>query len=709
MKQILQSLKTGEIEIADIPVPLVRPGHLLIEARKSLISIGTERMLLQFGRAGWIEKAMKQPEKVRQVLQKVRTDGVVPAFNAVRGRLDQPVALGYSHAGVVREVGDGVEGFQAGDRVVSNGPHADVVCVPANLCAAIPENVDDETAVFTVVAAIALQGIRLIDPTLGESIAVIGLGLTGLLSVQILKANGCRVIGFDFDDKKAAHARLFGAEAHVITEGFNPVETALSFTNGYGVDGVLITASTTSNDPIRQAPQMCRPRGRVVLLGVVGLNLSRDDFYKKEISFQVSCSYGPGRYDPAYEKKGLDYPIGYVRWTEQRNFEAVLQLMGDRRIVTGELISDRFDIEDAHHAYEKVLSGGEALGILLQYPSSPHCLEHTVRFHHEPSQAGKSEESVTVGFIGSGSFATSTLIPAFAAASVRLKSIASAGGVTAFHSGRRFAFEQATTDTESIFSDTEINTVVIATQHDTHGKLVVKALKSGKNVFVEKPLCISREELSEIEAAWRDHTLPSGHILAVGFNRRHAPNTIRLREILKNCSGPVSMIMTVNAGAIPKEHWTQDRDFGGGRIIGEGCHFIDLLRHLADSSIVSVESIYLGSTGGHPLSSDSVSIGLRFSNGSIGTIHYFSQGHKSFPKERLEVFCDGKVMQLDNFKNLTFYGMPGGKGDRLMSQDKGHRGIVRAFVEAIKTGTPSPTPFAELCEVTEFTFRAAGK
>ncbi len=709
MKQVLQSLKTGEIEIADIPVPLTRPGHLLIEARKSLISIGTERMLLQFGRAGWIEKAMKQPDRVRQVLQKVKTDGVMPTYNAVRSKLDQPVALGYSHIGVVREVGECVEGFQAGDRVVSNGPHADVVCVPANLCAAVPENVDDETAVFTVVGAIALQGVRLIEPTLGESIAVMGLGLIGLLSVQILRANGCRVIGFDFDERKVALAHLFGAEAHALAEGFNPVETALSFTRGYGVDGVLVAASTASNEPIRQAPQMCRPRGRVVLLGVVGLNLARDDFFKKEISFRVSCSYGPGRYDPSYEKKGFDYPIGYVRWTEQRNFEAVLQLMADRRVVTKELISDRFDITEAHQAYEKVLSGGDALGIVLQYPASAQCIDHTVQFPREPSQARKSEGAVTVGFIGSGLFATSTLIPAFAAASVRLKSIASAGGVTAFHSGRRFGFESVTTDSQTILDDAEINTVVIATQHDTHGTLVINALKAGKHVFVEKPLCITREELTEIEAAWRDHALPSGHILTVGFNRRFAPNTIRLREILKNCSGPFSFIMTVNAGAIPREHWTQDLDFGGGRIIGEGCHFIDLLRYLAGSHIVSIETTFLGGTGDQPLSSDTASISIRFSNGSIGTVHYFSQGHKSFPKERLEVFCDGKVMQLDNFRNLTLYGIPGGKGDRLMSQDKGHRGLVHAFVEAIKSGKESPTPFEELCEVTDFTFRAAMK
>jgi len=709
MKQVLQSLKTGQIEIADIPVPLARPGHLLIEARKSLISIGTERMLLQFGKAGWIEKAMKQPEKVKQVLQKVRTDGVMPAFNAVKSKLDQPVALGYSHTGAVREVGIGVEGFQAGDRVISNGPHADVVCVPSNLCAVVPKDVDDDTAVFTVVGAIALQGIRLINPTLGESIAVLGLGLIGLLAVQILRANGCRVIGFDFDDKKVALARLYGAEAHAIGEGFNPVEAAVSFANGNGVDGVLITASTSSNDPIRQAPQMCRPRGRVVLLGVIGLNLSRDDFYKKEISFQVSCSYGPGRYDPTYEKKGLDYPIGHVRWTEQRNFEAVLQLMADRRIVTGDLISDRFDIAEAQQAYDKVLSGGEALGILLQYPLSSQCIEHTVRLSHEPAQARKPEGAVTAGFIGSGSFATSTLIPAFAAASVRLKSIASAGGVNAFHSGRRFGFEQVTTDAGEILGDPEINAVVIATQHDTHGRLVVQALKAGKHVFVEKPLCINREELEEIEAAWREHALPSGRILTVGFNRRFAPNTIRLKELLKNCSGPASMIMTVNAGSIPKEHWTQDPDFGGGRITGEGCHFIDLLRHLAGSPLVSAESSYLGGEGDQPLSSDTVSISLHFANGSMGTVHYFSQGHKSFPKERLEVFCDGKVMQLDNFKNLTLYGMPAGKGDRLMSQDKGHRGLVSAFVEAIRSGKPSPTPFEELCEVTEFTFRAARK
>lgn len=705
MKQLLQSLKTGEIELAEIPVPQVKAGHLLIEAHRSLISLGTERMLLRFGRSNIIDKARQQPEKVVQVLQKLKTDGIGPTVKAVQNRLDSPMPLGYSHVGVVRQVGGGVEGFVPGDRVVSNGNHSELVCVPVSLCAKIPDAVDDETASFTVLSAIALQGIRLINPTLGESIAILGLGLIGLLAVQILRAHGCRVIGFDFDERKVSLARSFGAEAYALGEGSDPVSLAHSFSSGYGVDGVVITAATKSDDPIHQAPQMCRKRGRLVLIGVVGLHLSRDDFYKKEISFQVSCSYGPGRYEEGYEKKGLDYPIGYVRWTEQRNFEAVLQLMAEGKISAKELVSDRFPFERAEEAYEKVIAGGDALGIILEYPGNIDLEKKTVQYANVSVKARAAK--AVVGFIGAGGFASSTLIPAFQAAGARLKTVASAGGISGFHTGRKFGFEANTTDYKELLQDSGINTVVVATQHNTHAKMVIDALSAGKHVFVEKPLCIKREELEEIRSIY-EQCAGRSQLLMVGFNRRFSPLVGRAGELLSRVREPRCFVMTVNAGAIPAEHWTQSPEAGGGRIIGEGCHFIDLLRFLAQSPFASINSVFIGSQGGNTVASDKVTITCTFGDGSIGAIHYFANGHRSFPKERLEVFCGGTVLQLDNFKSLTGFGWKGFKSMKLASQDKGHRACVRTFVQAIEQGAASPILFSEIVEVTEATFVSAG-
>ena len=503
MKQILQSLKTGQIELAELPVPKVKAGSLLIKTSRTLISLGTERMLLNFGKAGWVDKARQQPDKVKQVLQKMKTDGLMPTVNAVFNKLDQPLALGYSNAGIVLEVGAGVSGFKKGDRVVSNGNHAEVVCVPANLCARIPEEVDDTSASFTVVSAIALEGVRLINPTLGESVAVIGLGLIGLLTCQILQANGCRVIGFDFDRSKVDLAREYGVSAYDISRGNSPVDLAMNFSRGYGVDAVIITAATSSNDPVQQAPQMCRKRGRVVLVGVCGLNISRDDFYKKEISFQVSCSYGPGRYASEYEEKGLDYPIGFVRWTEQRNFVAVLDLMATGKLRTAELVSREIPFNEAEAAYEMVSEAKDILGLVLKYDGKVDLEQKSVFLQeiaqHPPTACNKA----VIGFIGAGNYAGGMLIPSFAKAGAVLKTIASAGGVSGSHIGSKHGFSISTTDTGRIFNDPEINTVVIATRHGSHAHFVIEALNSGKHVFVEKPLCLTFAELEEIKAAWK--------------------------------------------------------------------------------------------------------------------------------------------------------------------------------------------------------------
>jgi len=697
MLQILQNLRSGATALAKVPSAAAGPGQLLIRTSASLISSGTERMLLEFGRAGWFEKARQQPEKVRMVLDKARTDGLAATIESVRAKLDQHIALGYSNAGVVQEAGSRATGFKPGDRVVSNGAHAEVVCVPKNLCAKIPEGVTDDNAALTVVAAIALQGVRLAMPTLGETIVVGGLGLIGLITVQLLRAHGCRVLGIDFDPRKLAIARSFGAETIDLSAGEDPIAFAERFSRGRGVDGVIIAAATKSSEPVHQAALMCRKRGRIVLVGVTGLELSRDDFYKKELSFQVSCSYGPGRYDPAYEEGGHDYPHGFVRWTAQRNFEAVLDMMSDGQLQVEPLITHRFPFDRFLEAYQ-LLEGNEFhLGILLQYApdkAGEELFERRVALG-SAARPG-SVPSASIGFIGAGSYATKVLIPAFQKTGARLASVASNGGLTAAHAGRKFAFEEATTDLDSILANPAIDTVAIATRHDSHAGLVCRALKAGKHVFVEKPLALTAEQIDEIERTWIAQ--PEPRLLMVGFNRRFAPHVTRVRELLRSVKEPKAFVYTVNAGAIPSDHWAQDPVLGGGRILGEACHFIDLVRFLAGCPSKTVQTARL--------SSDTVTITIAYEDGSIATIHYFAKGHKSFPKERLEIFAGGRVLVLDNFRKLQGYGWTGFSNMKLWRQNKGAAEMAAAFVSAIRSGAPSPIPFDELIEVARTTLKA---
>lgn len=704
MKQLLQNLKNGETLIEDIPCPSVSPDKLLIHTSRSLVSAGTERMLVDFGKANLIDKARQQPDKVKMVLDKIKTDGLAPTIQAVRSKLGQPLPMGYCNVGRILEVGSGVEGFELGDRVVSNGKHAEVVSVPKNLCAKIPDNVSDEEAAFTVIASIALQGIRLIKPTLGESFVVTGLGLIGLVTVQLLRANGCRVLGIDYDSSKVSLAQQFGAETVDLSKGEDPISAAQSFSRGNGVDGVLITASTKSNEPVSQAAEMCRKRGRIVLVGVVGLELSRADFYEKELSFQVSCSYGPGRYDPEYEEKGNDYPLPFVRWTEQRNFEAVLDLLSSGQLDVKPLISHRFPFAQAKEAYDLV-SGGSPLGILLEFADedSADLRNSTVSISDNPASPSK----VNIGFIGAGNYATQVLIPSFAKTDASLVSVSSSTGVSGVHAAKKFQISEATTNTSGLIANNSINTVVITTRHNSHAAFVVDSITAGINVFVEKPLAITREQLQDIENAYRkSHGAGSGTRLMVGFNRRFAPQVVKIKELLDVASEPKAFIMTVNAGAIPADHWTQDPEVGGGRIIGEGCHFVDLLRFLSGAPITSIQAIQMGSTPGMEISDDKVSINLSFADGSFGTVHYFANGHKSFPKERLEVFCGNAILQLDNFRKLQGYNWPNFKKMNLMQQDKGNSACVAAFVDAIENGLPSPIPYDEIVEVTNACFDA---
>lgn len=711
MKQVLQDLHSGSTLVEDVPQPRVSRGQLLSATKVSLLSAGTERMLVDFGRANVIDKARQQPEKVRQVLDKVRTDGVTPAIRAVRNKLDLPLPMGYANAGVVSEIGEGVAGFAIGDRVVSNGNHAEVVRVSPHLCAKIPDGVSYEQAAFTVLGAIALQGIRLVQPTLGEVVVVTGLGLIGLLTVQLLRAQGCRVLGIDIVPERIALAKTFGAETVDLSRGADPVATALTFSRGRGVDAVIITASTKSSEPVHQAAFMCRKRGRIVLVGMTGLELARADFYEKELSFQVSCSYGPGRYDPEYEEKGHDYPVGFVRWTEQRNFEAFLDMLAEGRIDVEPLVSHRFPIERAADAYTLITGNESSLGVLLEYSREREADPSEARQVVLPTPLVKREKAPAgapiIGFIGAGNYASQILIPAFANTKARLKSVASATGVSSVHVGRKNGIERATTDAMAVIADDDINLIVITTRHDSHARFVCAALDAGKHVFVEKPLALTREELTTIQQAYlgaarncEGKTL----VMMAGFNRRFAPQVQKMKSLVEAIPEPKALVMTVNAGAVPRDHWTQEPAVGGGRIIGEGCHFIDLLRFLVGAPIVSVQATRLGQSQAGKSADDNVSFTLRFSDGSCGTVHYLANGHRSFPKERLEVFCAGRILQLDNFRRLRGFGWPGFKRMHLWRQDKGHQAEVDTFVESIGQGRPAPIPFEELIEVTEVSF-----
>ena len=702
-------MSSGKTSIVESPVPLLSENSLRISSRVSLISSGTERMLVGFGKASYIDKARQQPEKVKMVLDKLGTDGISTTVNAVRSKLAQPITLGYSNVGVVREVSSEIKSFKVGDRVVSNGAHADVVVVKKNLCARIPDEVDDDSAAFTVVASIGLQGVRLAEPTLGESFVVIGAGLIGLITIQLLIANGCKVLAIDFDEEKLKLARQFGAETVNPDLDENQLSVANLFSKGRGVDGVIITASSKSNDPVKNAARMCRKRGRIILVGVVGLSIDRADFYEKELSFQVSCSYGPGRYDSNYEVEGNDYPIGFVRWTEQRNFEAVLDLMASKALNIKPLISNRFDFINAADAYTELTKNSSALGILLDYNSSPSEREISsvkLDYHRKVSTI-----QPTFGIIGAGNYASRVLIPAFVKTNVNLHTLATANGINSIVHGKNFGFAEASSDTSSIFKNKEINTVVIITQHDLHAGFVIEGLNADKNVWVEKPLAIDLASLDAIESAYYNaldrgvHKSNSPQLM-VGFNRRFSPQIKKMKQLLSNEVEPKTFILTINAGFISQEHWTQDMKLGGGRIIGEACHFIDLLRFLVGRKIISMQARAMESEASGKVVQDTATITLGFADGSFGTIMYLANGSSSFPKERIEVFVGQKTLQLDNFRKLKGFGWPGFSKMNLYSQNKGQDACAKAFVDGLGSGVPC-IPAEEIFEVARVSIEAS--
>lgn len=709
MKQLLQNLGNGTLEIAETPAPACGRGQLLIATNLTLVSAGTERMLVEFGKANLVAKARSQPDKVRQVLSKMKTDGVSATLDAVRSKLDQPLALGYCNVGVVTEVGAGVSGFNVGDRVLSNGPHAEIVRVPATLAALVPHSVSDEEAAFGVIASIGLQGMRLAQPQLGECFVVTGLGLIGLMTAQLLKAAGCRVMGIDLDPKRCAMASAWCDVTVALKDGADPIAAARTFSRGAGVDGVIVTTATSSDGPVSQAAEMCRQRGRIVLVGVAGLNLVRDQFYKKELTFQVSSSYGPGRYDPSYEEKGHDYPAGFVRFTAQRNFVAVLDSMASGALRTSDMVTHRYEVADAAKAYQTLTDDPAALGIVLRFrdaatPPATVSLR-TITLASRASAAG----TLQVGVIGAGNFASRVLIPALKSAGASIRSVATSSGLNAVHHGRKHGAELATTDLSVVFDDPSIDAVVVATRHDSHAELVIKAIKAGKHVFVEKPIALNHAETDAVEAAVAEaRAAGRDPIVMVGFNRRFAPHVERAATALKRIGdAPRIMLMTMNAGEIPPDHWTQDMEAGGGRIVGECCHMIDLARYLAGSPITGVTSAAIGRTAGGPSPRDNAVVTVNFANGSLASVAYLAMGSKDFPKERIEVFAAGGVLQIDNFRKFNTYGWPGAQSARAFSQDKGHAAGVAAFLAAIRMGSASPIPFEQLLEVSHASVDAA--
>ncbi len=703
MKKIIQSLKTGVVELVEVPVPSISENEVLIQTSNSLISSGTERMLLEFGRSNILAKAKGQPEKVKMVLQKIKTDGLIPTLEAVSSKLDEPISLGYCNVGRVVEVGKNVANFRVGDRVASNGSHAEFVAVSKNLCAKIPENVDDKAAAFTVVGAIGLQGVRLLNPTLGERIVVIGLGLIGLITIQILRANGCSVLGMDTDRSRVEVAQNLKFNAVCLTEDLDPLLSANSFSENKGVDGVLITANTKSQAPITNAAMMCRQRGRIVLIGVSGLSLSRDEFYKKELSFQVSSSYGPGRYDKNYENLGRDYPFGYVRWTEQRNFEAILELLSLAKIDTEALKAKTFNLADANKAYDELSAGSNHLALMLDYPKKCEKFGKALTttwtkyspFSELPSSSSKSASKtdlpVLVDFVGGGTYAKRKLMPAFKRFGAEFNTLITRGGVSLTHSANKFRFKKISTDVHGSLSESKSDAVVIATRHDTHAEYIIAALKCSKHVFVEKPLCLTLEELKQIEAAYDGKSL-----LLIGFNRRFAPQTAQIKHLLRNETAKKSIIITVNSGAVSQDHWSQDKAVGGGRLVGEACHFIDLLRYIVGSPIT-----YSSINRMRSQTNDTFTLNFTFYDGSIGTIHYFSNGNTAVPKEKLEVFCGGRVLSLQNFKKMEGFGWPKFKRQNLWSQNKGQEEMAEIFLNAIREDGPNPIPVEEIFEVSK--------
>ena len=708
MKQLIQNFKTGELRIEEVPIPVAKPGGLLVRSQFSLISAGTERMALDLGQKSMVGKARARPDLAKQVVQQVKRDGLVSTFRKVMERVDSPMPMGYSSSGVVHAAGEGADEYRAGERVACAGAgyanHAEVVFVPKNLCAKVPEDVSSGDAAFTTLGSIALQSVRQSGPRLGEAVAVIGLGLVGQITVQLLKANGCKVLGIDVDPEKSELARKLGADSAVDTG--NAQKVCRDFSNGLGMDSVIIAAATASSDPVKLAGEISRDRGRVVALGAVGMDVPRDLYYRKELDLRLSRSYGPGRYDTIYEEKGVDYPVGYVRWTEKRNMEQFLHLVSEGKVRPKELVTHVFGIDDALKAYSMITGKTQEkyLAILLKYDEETQ-LETKVFFPGVPTRPRSRDTrdgGVNIGVIGAGNFARSVLLPKLKKIEwVRIKYIATATGLTAAHAGKKFACDYVAADYKEVINDPELRAIVIATRHNLHSKIAIDALRAGKYVFVEKPLAISMEQLEQLTEAQKDS---DGNIM-VGFNRRFAPLARKVKEHFGDRTYPLSINYRINAGLLPEDSWIHDPEVGGGRIVGEVCHFVDFLQYMAGYCPTRVYAEALrGSEGaGLHIPADSVSAFISFPDGSVGTINYLANGDPMLPKEHVEIFGGGSVCTIDDFRRAEI--ISNGKRSKFgRRQDKGHRSELQEFVDAVRKGDQVPVDFRESIAVTATTF-----
>ncbi len=714
MNQLIQSYKTGELSLFEVPPPSCHKAGVLVRTTASLVSAGTEKMIVDIAKKSLLGKAKARPDLVKQVITKMKQEGIKNTLEKVFNKLDTPIPLGYSCAGTVIEVGSNITGISLNDRVACGGAgyasHSEINYIPKNLFVKIPDNVDDIDASFVTVGAIALQGVRQAETALGERVAVIGLGLIGQLTVQLLKANGCRVLGTDIDPDKLALAQKLGAD--MVCSPSDLINAANEFTCGCGIDTVIITASTSGNGPVTDAGEIARMRGRVVVVGMVGMDIPRNVYYKKELDIRLSMAYGPGRYDAEYEEKGHDYPFAHVRWTEQRNFEAFLGLVGEGKVTPKALITHRFPFEQALKAYDLLegKTGEKYLGIVLEYPerqglgAGGEGLGKTVTLKADYHPPVPSPQSPRIGLIGAGNFTKSVILPTLQkVGGFELAGLCTSTGISAHATGAKYGFRFITTDSNEIFSSDAINTVVVTTRHNTHADYVIKALQAGKHVFVEKPLCITEDELIKIEDVYQSPVpSPQPPILTVGFNRRFSPLVRKMKEVAGDA--PMSISYRINAGVIPRDTWIQDRETGGGRIVGEVCHFIDTCSFLTGSEPVSVFANCVRKDDQSVPDEDNVTILITYANGSTATIGYYAYGNRQLPKEHIELFGNGVAMQMNDFRELTIY--RASKKERLKSsnQDKGFAAEFAAFREAVKTGIPS-IPFESICATTRTAFK----
>jgi len=705
MKQVLQNRKTGRPFVGEVPVPALQKGRVLVRTVASLISAGTERAAVELVSKGLVQEVRQRPDLVKAVVTKVKNEGLLNTFASVRDKMAASQSLGYSAAGIVSAVAEDVTEFQIGDRVACAGvgfaSHAEVLSVPKNLCVHLPESVSFEAGAYGTLGAIALQGVRLAELTLGESVVVIGLGLVGQLTVQLLKANGCRVFGLDLDPSRVSLALEMGADEALVSndEAAREIE---KWTRGHGADAVLITAATDSNQPIELAARVSRLKGRVIVVGMTGMDIPRQPFFSRELKLIISMSYGPGRYDPEYEERGHDYPLPYVRWTEKRNIESFLQLMGDKRVNVERLTTHRLPITDAEKAY-RLISGDvqeSYLGVVLNYDPEAEVLRR-ISLGAAPAAARKSEKSIVLGVIGAGGYVPAMLLPHFKTEGVEFRSIATASGISAHDVGKRFGFAYAVSSADEVLDDADVNLVVVGTRHDTHAEFARKALERNKHVLVEKPLALNDDELESVLKAAQS----SSGKLMVGFNRRFSPLGQRAKDFFARRDSPLSIVYRVNAGRISMDHWTQDPEEGGGRIVGEVCHFIDFMEFLIGAPPVFVFAESVSAKSSKTVDADSVFITLRFADGSNGAVAYLSEGDKSLAKERVEIFGAGRVFVLDDFRRATFYKDGREEQVTLKAQDKGQQAQVRAVCASVLGGAAAPIALEELEATSRATFR----